>query len=544
MREFFIPDEIRKPPAEDGMPREIAFPAPECPAMTPETAAAPPEYETGGQRRRVSTGNTPRIGRFETAEETGNAAEAAAAAEARRERQHRRQILKSFFAPVTSTVAAVAIVFASFGFDPLKLDVLNDRAGAVGYSNAGDPDDTPVIVATPTPKGGGTQPDYPTVTPAGGPTPSPTPKLLYGAEGNTYASPVTWTMIHAEAPNGTVFDSSLSGGDPMDEVKEWLATWNGSLDTSSVTSDRVFLGYMLDENAVPVGDLDDPASLYVPGGGLYAVYRVDIYYKAVAGSATPDDTPTPTPTTAVVDVDFPTLPNQNPDFSGSSTFGNSEVFISALLPGESTDRYLISGDDWVEGINESSEIPGISYDTSTNTLTLENCTLSRLVTNVMGNGFRIKLVGDNHIGTLLVWGFYYGGSLTLTGDGTLTINEDRTNNIGLLLNAELSDTALMIERGIDVNVYGTDAAIVIGRTTLEQSVYYHSGTVLSGGEFVNGAFLTHDHLVRDEDGNYVGWIQGTIDELRETTGETSYDSLAVDADGNLSTELHFTDPDR
>ena len=544
MRTDFMPDEFGKPAEEFQIPREIAFPAPECPAMTPETAAAPPEYDTGGQRLRARAGNTPRIGRHEAAEEARLEAEAVATAEARRARNHRRQLIKTIMAPVAATVAVVAIVFASFGFDPLKLDVLNDRAGAVGYSNAGDPGDTPDIVATPTPKGGETTPTLPTATPAGGPTPSPTPKLLYGAEGNTFASPVTWTMIHAEAPNGTVFDSSLTDGDPMSEVTEWLATWNGSLDTSSRTVDRVFLGYLLDDNAIPVGDLDDPASLYVPGGGLYVVYREDVYYKAVAGSATPADTPTPTPTTAVADVDFPTLPNQDPDFSGTSTFGNSEVFISALLPGESTDRYLISGDDWVDGINESSEIPGISYDTRTNTLTLENCTLSRLVTNVMGNGFKIKLVGDNHIGTLLVWGFYYGGSLTLTGDGTLTINEDRTNNIGLLLNAELSDTALMIERGIDVNVYGTDAAIIIGRTTLEQSVYYHSGTVLSGGEFVNGAFLTHDHLVRDEDGNYVGWIQGTIDELRATTGETSYDSLAVDENGNMATELHFTDPDR
>ena len=543
MRTDFVPDEYGKPAEEFHMPRENAFPAPECPLMTPEAAAAPPEYETETTRRRTGTGNTPRIGKHESAENTRLEAENAAAAEARRARNRRRQVLRSIMAPVTATVASVAILFASFGFDPLKLDILNDRATAVGHSDAGDADDTPVIIATPTPKGE-TTPALPTPTTAEGPTPSPTPELLYGAEGNTFASPVTWTMIHVKAPNGTVFDSSLTDGDPMSEVVEWLATWNGSLDTSSMTVDRVFLGYMLEDWAIPVGDIDDPYSLYVPGGGLYSVYREDIYYDAVAGSVMPTETPTPTPTTAVTDVDFPTLPNDTPDFGGTSTFGNSEVFIAVLYPGEGTDKYLISGDDWVDGVNESSDIPGVSYDTRTNTLTLDNCTISRLVVNLMGNGFKINLVGDNHVGTILAWGFYYGGSVTLTGTGTLTVNEDRANNIGLFLNAELSDTALMIERGINVDIYGTDAAVVIGRTTLETSVYYHSGTVLSGGEFVNGAFLTHEHILMDEDGNYAGAIQGTIDELSSVTGETSYDCLAVDASGNPATELHFTDPDR
>ena len=48
-----------------------------------------------------------------------------------------------------------------------------------------------------------------------------------------------------------------------------------------------------------------------------------------------------------------------------------------------------------------------------------------LATNEMGDDLKLHLVGDNHIAELVVWGFGWGGNLEITGDGSLTINENK-----------------------------------------------------------------------------------------------------------------------
>ena len=48
-------------------------------------------------------------------------------------------------------------------------------------------------------------------------------------------------------------------------------------------------------------------------------------------------------------------------------------------------------------------------------------------TNEMGDDLKLHLVGDNHIAELVVWGFGWGGNLEITGDGSLTINENKTS---------------------------------------------------------------------------------------------------------------------
>ena len=281
MRVDPVPAEITKPAEEYGMPQEITYPAPEdatlppeYSAMPPEIATLPPEYTPSNRQVQVRQGNTPRNGRF--AKDEARIAEEAEST-ANRKRRARRQLLRTFAAPVAAVVATVAVVFASFGYDPLNGSPGTGLSGeAVPGSPGGKGSDTK------TPAGGTPTPMMPVATPTGGPT--PTPKLLVGAEGNTFAVPVTWTMVHAEAPNGIVMDSSLTDGDPTDEVLTWLKTWNGRLDKSSVTTKEVFLGYLLAEGTVPIGDLDDPASLYIFSGTMYSVYREDIYYKAEAGT--------------------------------------------------------------------------------------------------------------------------------------------------------------------------------------------------------------------------------------------------------------------
>lgn len=534
MRVDPMPGEITKPGEECGVPREVAYPAPEYttlppeyPAMPPEEATIPPEYTPGGRRVRLRQGNTPRNGRF--AEDAARRAEEAESEE-KRKRRVRKQLLRTFAAPVAAVIAAVAVVFASFGYDPLSGSPGTGLSGEAVPGGGGTDTKipaggtpTPVVSdATPTPM-------MPVATPTGGPTPTPTPELLIGAEGNTFAVPVTWTMIHAEAPNGVVFDSSLTDGDPMDEVLAWLATWNGRLDKSSMTTKRVFLGYLLAEGTLPIGDLDDPASLYIFSGTMYSVYREDIYYKAEAGTgdSTPEQTPTPTP--VVEDTSFPTLPNPDPDTEGAYAWngnGDPEEYI-LIANADGSSSFLVSG----SGIGGTiMDVPGAVYDAATNTLTLTNCNLYMMEVNLMGNSFTINLVGDNHVGQIKMWGAMYAGSLTLTGTGTLTLNEDRSFPIGLIMNAEASTSALLVDRGIKVDVYG-DVAVIVGATSLDQGIYCRTGVEMTGGQCRRGEYS--QYLT-----TYV-----TLADAYTSLG-TFYDYAVVDDDGVPVSEVHFTDPDR
>ena len=119
--------------------------------------------------------------------------------------------------------------------------------------------------------------------------------------------------------------------------------------------------------------------------------------------------------------------------------------------------------------NES--IPGAYYDEATNTLTLDNYSGDFLNVNLMGNGFKLKLVGDNELTGILVWGFMYGGSLTITGDGKLTINH--SSMPGIRLECENSASCLMIDSNVTIEISeGTNAAIVVYDTTLPKGIYY------------------------------------------------------------------------
>ena len=530
MRVDSIPAEISKPAEECGMPREIVYPAPEYPAMTPETPAVPPECDTGGRQTGLRRGNTPRASRLEAEKDARAAAEAESSA--KRERRKRMQLLRTFVAPVAATIATVAVVFASFGYDPL--------GGSTGTGLYADAESGEKPGGSPGGKGSDSDAKAPTgtatptiaiTTPIPGPV-TPTPELLHGSEGAmSYAVPVTWTMIHVEAPNGVVFDTSMTDGDPMPEALSWVASWGGSSDLTQTDKKRMFLGYMLSDDAIPIGDMDYLDNLYLAAGTIYAVYREDIYYKAGFGSGTPAASPTPTPVTPpFVDTSFPTLPNPDPDTAGNYAWnpnGDPEQFI-CILGTDDSYSYLVSGAAIGAPITE---YPGAEYDASTNTLTLTNCTIQMIEVNLMGNSFTINLVGDNRIGQLRMWGAMYAGSVTLTGTGTLKVNEDRGYPIGIIVNGEVSPSALLVDRGIQVDVYG-DVAIIVGATSLEKGIYCRTGVVMTGGECRSGEYSQYITT-------YV-----TLADQYSGSSEPLYDYAVVDDSGVPVNEVHFTDPDR
>ena len=182
---------------------------------------------------------------------------------------------------------------------------------------------------------------------------------------------------------------------------------------------------------------------------------------------------------------FPVLSNLDPDFAGnySGDVYGPEYFIRIQETQNSDFIYLKAGEAWRGTFDDAVEttIDGAWYDEATNTLTLSNFEASMLDVNLMGNGFTIRLIGNNYIDFLQVWGFQYGGSLTLTGEGSLVVNDHYARSDGgLIMWAEGSETCLMIENGVTLECYGS-TAFVIYQTTMEDAFYLGAKEELSGG---------------------------------------------------------------
>lgn len=105
---------------------------------------------------------------------------------------------------------------------------------------------------------------------------------------------------------------------------------------------------------------------------------------------------------------------------------------------------------------EADTVEGAVYDKATNTITLTNYNHPEmtLATNEMGDDLKLHLVGDNHIAELVVWGFGWGGNLEITGDGSLTINENKTSQIAAIrFMAEGTQGLLKVGSNASVTVY-------------------------------------------------------------------------------------------
>lgn len=100
------------------------------------------------------------------------------------------------------------------------------------------------------------------------------------------------------------------------------------------------------------------------------------------------------------------------------------------------------------------KISGVSYDKSKNTLTLKNVkTTMNIETNVMGDDFKINVVGYNEIGRLSIWGDSYGGNVTITGNGELVINKKKANPCAVLMSAELTNGNFIVDKNVKLKMY-------------------------------------------------------------------------------------------
>lgn len=129
-----------------------------------------------------------------------------------------------------------------------------------------------------------------------------------------------------------------------------------------------------------------------------------------------------------------------------------------------------------EGTNS---IDGMSYDRESNTLTLNNYKSSTtvIVTNMMVDDFKINLVGDNEIGSIGSYGDAWGGSINISGNGSLVINADKSDDYGIAFFAEGTNSVLSVADTCNVTIYSGSKAVVYTSDNLTNKPIKDNGTL-------------------------------------------------------------------
>lgn len=150
---------------------------------------------------------------------------------------------------------------------------------------------------------------------------------------------------------------------------------------------------------------------------------------------------------------------------GALALAASLMMVPSMMPVQASNGPCIEGefafaniqlnDTVVFSANEKNTVDGVSYDQTSNTLTLTNYDHPdvALYTNMMGDDFKLNLVGSNKLQNLGIWHGGWGGSLTICGSGSLTVNENRKNPDGIELFAEGGKSLLTVSGDSTVTVY-------------------------------------------------------------------------------------------
>ena len=175
------------------------------------------------------------------------------------------------------------------------------------------------------------------------------------------------------------------------------------------------------------------------------------------------------------------------------------------------------------GVFEQNEahnvIDGASYDRTSNTLTLSNFKHSELSlsTNMMGDDFKLKVEGECELDAIYIWGDAHGGSLSIEGTGTLTVNSNKSKQFAITIHGEGSDSVLNFGKDVKVKLESQNGAAKIFSTS-------HSdlSTAISFG---NGkTYLTEGGKEAYDENVYVG----VLEVGEETEGiETNYGKKVV-----------------
>ena len=464
--------------------------------------------------------------------------------EAERAKEH-RLIKRMLLMPIAATAATLAIVFSSFGYDPLGEDFLNQEWLPSGPNEEAQD---------------------------GQQGKDDTQRHEHDEDGNEgngevveYPGDLTGVIIDVTyVPTGESYRPDVPGEEGLALAREWVEMLGGDPDSITyVYSETISTGKQYSDDFQYVGDEDNPDDWFVFNGtveeGTQEIAYFNAYAREESRGQEPDESqlekfpilvvyvPTgekyyPTETGqnglqeakdwirsiggdpnslrfvsfrrdtkyeindgvlsrilmdfAYYEADgygegsdedenlFPALSNLYPDYDGNYAGDNygPEYFIRIRYGENDPFTYLKAGACWEQWDNAvETTVSGAWYDEDTNTLTLSNFEAYMLDVNLMGNGFTIRLIGNNYIDLLQIWGFQYGGSLKLTGDGSLVVNDHYANaNGGLIMWAEGSETCLMIDNGVTLECYGS-TALMIYQTTMTDAIYYGSDIELSDG---------------------------------------------------------------
>ncbi|MBO4750068.1 MAG: hypothetical protein J5546_07090 [Lachnospiraceae bacterium] len=161
--------------------------------------------------------------------------------------------------PVAATVATLSIVFSSFGYDPLGDDFLyqderiEEEQEAVKEKDPSDQKDKD------NPKG---DKEY--------------------REVREYPGDITGVIIDVTyVPTGESYRAEETGEEGLEEARAWVLRQGGDPDTITyVGSEEIYAGIEKSDDAIIVGDEDDPAHWYVAQGTVTDVYKTVAYFNA------------------------------------------------------------------------------------------------------------------------------------------------------------------------------------------------------------------------------------------------------------------------
>ena len=216
---------------------------------------------------------------------------------------------------------------------------------------------------------------------------------------------------------------------------------------------------------------------------------------------------------------FPILPNPLPNTSVPGYGVIDEDYIQLFDRDTNTWEFLyLNPANGAAGVTRD----GISYDPSTNTLTLSNYHGGGISANLLGNSFTVELIGENELTQdFMIWGFYTGGSIRFTGNGSLTINSSE-GEVGLELICEFSTSCLMIEEGVTLDIYGSTASVEVIYTNAEKGIWYISDEPLEGIRQIIADESITDNPDMDSETLYQVWV------LTDDGGETFLPHLHIE----------------
>ena len=112
---------------------------------------------------------------------------------------------------------------------------------------------------------------------------------------------------------------------------------------------------------------------------------------------------------------------------------------------------------------------GAVYDPASNTLTLTDLNKSNyaLRVNLMGDDFTLCVKGSCALAYIDVYGGgvmqpKWGGSLKITGDGALTVNENKKSGYGIIFYAQEEDAvSFTVDQNVTLSVSGAETAVEV-----------------------------------------------------------------------------------